>query len=221
MTAGVTPRQGDLWRGTAALCEGRVGASRFGAAVPRGRPAVRRRAVRRPVAQVGRRSVPPRVVATVMCCNGCWACRTAKRSRHSASTHAGSTPAATGIGPPVTWTACRGSWCFATDGDSAVLASRAMSADLARQRSVPCRSAACSASRSGMPRCLPGVLRHRSYAGPCSARRRIGPARSSRSSQGMHSCHHVAPASPSDPNKSWVAPVPAGLMPLTTRSNGL
>lgn len=66
MTAGVTPRQGDLWRGTAALCGGRVGASRFGAAVPRGRPAVRRRAVRRPVAQVGRRSVPPRVVATVM-----------------------------------------------------------------------------------------------------------------------------------------------------------
>jgi hypothetical protein len=25
MTAGVTPKQADLWRGTAALCEGRVG----------------------------------------------------------------------------------------------------------------------------------------------------------------------------------------------------
>jgi hypothetical protein len=112
-----------------------------------------------------------------------------------------------------TWTACRGSWCFATDGDSSVLAPRAISADLARQPSVPCRSAAARrASRSGMPRCLPGVLRHRSCAGPCSARRSIGPARSSGSSQGMHSCHHVAPASASDPNKSWVvAPVPAGI----------
>jgi hypothetical protein len=25
MTAGTTPKQGDLWRGTAAVCEGRVG----------------------------------------------------------------------------------------------------------------------------------------------------------------------------------------------------
>jgi hypothetical protein len=67
MTAGVTPKQADLWRGTAALCEGRVGQQSTWAVLYRqGDRLFADELFADLFAQVGRRSVPPRIVATVM-----------------------------------------------------------------------------------------------------------------------------------------------------------
>jgi hypothetical protein len=67
MTAGVTPKQADLWRGTAALCEGRVGEQSIWAVLYRqGDRLFADELFADLFAQVGRRSVPPRIVATVM-----------------------------------------------------------------------------------------------------------------------------------------------------------
>jgi hypothetical protein len=67
MTAGTTPRQADLWRGTAAVCEGRVGARSGWAVLYReGDRLFAEELFADLFAGVGRRSVPPRIVATVM-----------------------------------------------------------------------------------------------------------------------------------------------------------
>jgi IS5 family transposase len=67
MTAGITPRQADLWRGTAAVCEGRVGARSIWAVLyHQGDRLFGDELFADLFAEVGRRSVPPRIVATVM-----------------------------------------------------------------------------------------------------------------------------------------------------------
>jgi hypothetical protein len=67
MTAGTTPKQADLWRGTAAVCEGRVGERSIWAVLYRqGDRLVGDELFADLFAGVGRRSVPPRIVATVM-----------------------------------------------------------------------------------------------------------------------------------------------------------
>jgi hypothetical protein len=67
MTAGTTPKQADLWRGTAAVCEGRVGQQSIWAVLYReGDRLFADRLFADLFAEVGRRSVPPRIVATVM-----------------------------------------------------------------------------------------------------------------------------------------------------------
>ena len=67
MTAGTTPKQADLWRGTAALCEGRVGNQSIWAVLYReGDRLFGDELFADLFAEVGRRSVPPRIVATVM-----------------------------------------------------------------------------------------------------------------------------------------------------------
>jgi Transposase DDE domain/Transposase domain (DUF772) len=67
MTAGTTPKQADLWRGTAAVCEGRVGQQSIWAVLYReGNRLVADELFADLFAQVGRRSVPPRIVATVI-----------------------------------------------------------------------------------------------------------------------------------------------------------
>ena len=67
MTAGTTPKQADLWRGTAAVCEGRVGARSVWAVLYReGDRLFSDELFVDLFAAVGRRSVPPRIVATVM-----------------------------------------------------------------------------------------------------------------------------------------------------------
>jgi hypothetical protein len=70
MTAGTTPRQADLWRGAAAVCEGRVGARSIWAVLYREGDRLFGDALFADlfarVGRVGRRSVPPRIVATVM-----------------------------------------------------------------------------------------------------------------------------------------------------------
>jgi hypothetical protein len=67
MTAGTTPKQADLWRGTAAVCEGRVGEQSIWAVLYReGDRLVADELFADLFAEVGRRSVPPRIVATVM-----------------------------------------------------------------------------------------------------------------------------------------------------------
>jgi Transposase DDE domain/Transposase domain (DUF772) len=67
MTAGTTPKQADLWRGTAALCEGRVGEQSIWAVLYReGDRLFGDELFADLFAEVGRRSVPPRIVATVM-----------------------------------------------------------------------------------------------------------------------------------------------------------
>jgi hypothetical protein len=67
MTAGVAPKQADLWRGTAALCEGRVGNQSIWAVLYReGDRRFGDELFADLFAEVGRRSVPPRIVATVM-----------------------------------------------------------------------------------------------------------------------------------------------------------
>jgi hypothetical protein len=67
MTAGTTPKQADLWRGTAALCEGRVGQRSIWAVLYReGDRLFGDELFADLFAAVGRRSVPPRIVATVM-----------------------------------------------------------------------------------------------------------------------------------------------------------
>jgi hypothetical protein len=67
MTAGTTPRQADLWRGTAAVCEGRVGQQSIWAVLYRdGDRLFGDELFADLFAEVGRRSVPPRIVATVM-----------------------------------------------------------------------------------------------------------------------------------------------------------
>jgi Transposase DDE domain/Transposase domain (DUF772) len=67
MTAGTTPKQADLWRGTAALCEGRVGPQSIWAVLYReGDRLFADELFADLFAEVGRRSVPPRIVATVM-----------------------------------------------------------------------------------------------------------------------------------------------------------
>jgi Transposase domain (DUF772) len=73
MTAGVTPKQGDLWRGTAALCEGRVGQQSIWAVLYReGDRLFADELFADLFAEVGRRSVPPRIVATVMVLQRLW-----------------------------------------------------------------------------------------------------------------------------------------------------
>ena len=100
MTAGVTPKQADLWRGTATLCEGRVGNQSVWAVLYReGDRLFGDELFADLFAGVGRRSVPPRIVATVMVLQRLQGCRTARQSRRSASTPAGSTPA---VGWPLT-----------------------------------------------------------------------------------------------------------------------
>jgi hypothetical protein len=77
------------------VCEGRVGARSVWAVLDRdGDRLFGDELFADLFANVGRRSVPPRIVATVMVLQRRGACRTAKRSRRSASTRAGSTPAA-------------------------------------------------------------------------------------------------------------------------------
>jgi hypothetical protein len=67
MTAGMTPKQADLWRGTAAVCEGRVGQQSIWAVLYRdGDRLFGDELFADLFAEVGRRSVPPRIVATVM-----------------------------------------------------------------------------------------------------------------------------------------------------------
>src|SRR5437867_1508031 len=67
MTVGTTPRQADLWRGTAAVCEGRVGEQSVWAVLYRqGDRLFGDELFGGLFAEVGRRSVPPRIVATVM-----------------------------------------------------------------------------------------------------------------------------------------------------------
>jgi hypothetical protein len=67
MTAGTTPKQTDLWRGTAAVCEGRVGKQSIWAVLYHQGDRLFADALFADLfAQVGRRSVPPRIVATVM-----------------------------------------------------------------------------------------------------------------------------------------------------------
>jgi hypothetical protein len=67
MTAGTTPKQADLWRGTAAVCEGRVGEQSIWAVLYReGDRLFGDELFTDLFAEVGRRSVPPRIVATVM-----------------------------------------------------------------------------------------------------------------------------------------------------------
>jgi Transposase DDE domain/Transposase domain (DUF772) len=67
MTAGTTPKQADLWRGTAAVCEGRIGERSIWAVLCReGDRLFADELFADLFAEVGRRSVPPRIVATVM-----------------------------------------------------------------------------------------------------------------------------------------------------------
>jgi Transposase DDE domain/Transposase domain (DUF772) len=67
MTAGTTPRQADLWGGTAAVCEGRVGQQSIWAVLyHQGDRLFGDELFADLFAEVGRRSVPPRIVATVM-----------------------------------------------------------------------------------------------------------------------------------------------------------
>jgi hypothetical protein len=67
VTAGTIPKQADLWRGTAAVCEGRVGAQSIWAVLYReGDRLFADELFADLFAEVGRRSVPPRIVATVM-----------------------------------------------------------------------------------------------------------------------------------------------------------
>jgi hypothetical protein len=67
MTAGMTPKQADLWRGTAAVCEGRVGQRSIWAVLyQQGDRLFADELFADLFAEVGRRSVPPRIVATVM-----------------------------------------------------------------------------------------------------------------------------------------------------------
>src|SRR5918994_5939700 len=67
MTAGTTPKQADLWRGTAAVCEGRVGQQSIWAVLcHQGDRLFADELFADLFAEVGRRSVPPRIVATVM-----------------------------------------------------------------------------------------------------------------------------------------------------------
>jgi hypothetical protein len=67
MTAGTTPRQADLWRSTAAVCEGRVGKQSIWAVLyHQGDRLFGDELFADLFAEVGRRSVPPRIVATVM-----------------------------------------------------------------------------------------------------------------------------------------------------------
>jgi hypothetical protein len=67
MTVGTTPRQADLWRGTAAVCEGRVGEQSIWAVLyHQGDRLFADELFADLFAEVGRRSVPPRIVATVM-----------------------------------------------------------------------------------------------------------------------------------------------------------
>jgi hypothetical protein len=67
MTAGTTPKQADLWRGTAAVCQGRVGNQSIWAVLYReGDRLFADELFADLFAVVGRRSVPPRIVATVM-----------------------------------------------------------------------------------------------------------------------------------------------------------
>jgi Transposase DDE domain/Transposase domain (DUF772) len=67
MTAGTTPKQADLWRGTAAVCEGRVGQQSIWAVLyHQGDRLFADELFADLFARVGRRSVPPRIVATVM-----------------------------------------------------------------------------------------------------------------------------------------------------------
>ena len=67
MTAGTTPKQTDLWADTAAVCEGRVGQQSIWAVLYReGDRLFADELFADLFAEVGRRSVPPRIVATVM-----------------------------------------------------------------------------------------------------------------------------------------------------------
>jgi hypothetical protein len=67
VTIGTTPRQADLWGGTAAVCEGRVGEQSIWAVLYReGDRLFADELFVDLFAEVGRRSVPPRIVATVM-----------------------------------------------------------------------------------------------------------------------------------------------------------
>ena len=67
MTAGTTPKQADLWGGTAAVCEGRVGNQSIWAVLYReGDRLFGDELFADLFAEVGRRSVPPLIVATVM-----------------------------------------------------------------------------------------------------------------------------------------------------------
>jgi Transposase domain (DUF772) len=67
MTAGTTPKQADLWRGTAAVCQGRVGQQSIWAVLyQQGDRLFGDELFVDLFAGVGRRSVPPRIVATVM-----------------------------------------------------------------------------------------------------------------------------------------------------------
>ena len=67
MTAGTTPKQADLWAGTAAVCEGRVGQQSIWAVLYReGDRLFADELFADLFAAVGRRGVTPRIVATVM-----------------------------------------------------------------------------------------------------------------------------------------------------------
>src|SRR5919201_2017801 len=72
MTAGTTPKQADLWRGTAAVCEGRVGKQSIWSVLYRQGDRLFADELFADelfadlFAEIGRRSVPPRIVATVM-----------------------------------------------------------------------------------------------------------------------------------------------------------
>jgi hypothetical protein len=67
MTIGTTPIQADLWRGTAAVCQGRVGQRSIWAVLyQQGDRLFADELFADLFAERGRRSVPPRIVATVM-----------------------------------------------------------------------------------------------------------------------------------------------------------
>ena len=64
MTAGTTPKQADLWCGTAAVCEGRVGQQSIWVVLYHpGDRLVADELFADLFAEVGWRSVPPRIVA--------------------------------------------------------------------------------------------------------------------------------------------------------------
>jgi hypothetical protein len=67
MTIGTTPNQADLWRGTAAVCQGRIGEQSIWAVLyQQGDRLFADELFADLFAERGRRSVPPRIVATVM-----------------------------------------------------------------------------------------------------------------------------------------------------------
>ena len=101
MTIGTTPRQADLWRGTAAVCEGRVGEQSIWAVLYReGDRLFADELFADLFAEVGRRSVPPRIVATVMVLQRLQGLSDREAVERSVSMRGGSMPVVAGLRLP-------------------------------------------------------------------------------------------------------------------------